>query len=314
MAGHVHGATSGRFLWLSLIITALFVVVELFFGFRALSLALISDAGHNASDALALGLAAYAIWVAKRPATHGKTFGYHRVAILTAFFNSLALILISVGILIGSWEVFLHPQPIRSGIMISVATAALLMNTVIAYWLHAGSKNSLNVRAAYLHMMGDAISSFGVVIAGIVVHFTHWTLADPLVSVMIAAFILYSSWGIIVDATNILLEGSPKDLDIHRMVGGMRAVDGVQDVHDLHVWTVGEGIHFLSCHVVLAETATMTDVAAVVKCLNTMLHDDFAIGHATIQTEIGDCDGCHIDPNDLYCALESHAIGCGHDH
>jgi cobalt-zinc-cadmium efflux system protein len=300
---------------MSLALTLLFVVLEFFFGLRTHSLALLSDAGHNASDALALGLAAYAVWVARRPATHGKTFGYHRVAILTALANSVALVVIALAILVEAWQVFLHPRPIVAGPMIAVAAVAVFMNTVIAYWLRGESHRSLNARAAYIHMAGDALSSLAVVIAGVIVHFTHWTLADPIVSVLIAAFILYSAWGIIVDATNILLEGTPKDLDVDALVEGMRSVPSVIDVHDLHIWTVGDGMHFLSCHVVLPDEFTVADQTRVIRALNEKLHDGFGIGHATIQTEIGDCDGCNIEPETLYCALEPHDHhDCAHSH
>jgi len=315
MAGHTHGATSGRLLWISLTLTLVFVAVEFFYGLRSHSLALISDAGHNASDALALGLAAYAVWVARRPASNNKTFGYHRVAILTALGNSAALIVIALAIIIEAWQVFRHPHPIQAGPMMAVAAVAVLMNTLIAYWLRGESHHSLNARAAYIHMAGDALSSLGVVIAGAVVYYTHWTLVDPIVSVLIAVFILYSAWGIVIEATNILLEGTPKNLDVDALVDGMRAVSCVVDIHDLHIWTVGDGINFLSCHIILPEDFTVADQTRVLRELNTKLHDDFAIGHATIQTEIGDCDGCNIGPTRLYCDLEPHEHhGCAHSH
>ena len=314
MAGHTHGATSGNKLWLSLALTLAFVAVEAVFGWRARSLALISDAGHNASDALALGLAAYAIWVARRPASAGKTFGYHRVAILTALANAAALVVIALAILAEAVEAFRHPAAPAGLTMIGVAAVALLMNTVIAYWLQGDSHHSLNARAAYVHMAGDALSSLAVLLAGVVVKYTGWTLADPVVSVLIALFILYSSWGIIGDATNILLEGAPKDLDVEALVAGMRAVPPVQDVHDLHVWTVGDGIHFLSCHAVLPGDMTMTEAAAIVCTLNDRLRDEFGIGHATIQTEIAGAEACRVASDRLYCALEPHAHDCGHTH
>ena len=315
MAGHVHGATSGRLLWASLGLTVAFVGAETWYGLQAKSLALLSDAGHNASDALALGLAAYAVWVAKRPATPGKTFGYHRVAILTALLNAAALVLIAFAIFGQAWQSFLHPAPVQGGLMIGVALIAVLMNTVIAYWLRGESHHSLNARAAYIHMAGDALSSLGVVIAGIVIKYTGWTLADPLVSVLIAGFILYSSWGVIGEATNILLEGAPKDLDVNALADAMRAVPPVCGVHDLHVWTVSDGLHFLSSHVVLPDEATLAEQSTVLDALNKMLHDRFAIGHATIQMEMAHAHGCRAVNGALYCALEaqehSHA-GCAH--
>lgn len=315
MAGHVHGATSGRLLWISLGLTVGFVLLETVFGLRAHSLALLSDAGHNASDALALGLAAYAVWIARRPASRHKTFGYHRVAILTALANAAALVVIALVILGEAWQAFRHPTPPQGGIMIGVAAVAVLMNTVIAWGLRGDSHHSLNVRAAYVHMAGDALSALGVVIAGLFVKYTGWTLADPLVSVLIAGFILYSSWGIIREATDVLLEGTPKGLDVEAMVAAMRQTPAVQDVHDLHLWTVGDGLHFLSCHVVVPDACTLAQSSAIVAALNKRLHEEFGINHATIQAEPADCDSCQADAQALYCGtLESHAPGCVHSH
>jgi len=314
MAGHTHGATSGRLLWISLGVTIAFVAVEAWFGHQAHSLALISDAGHNASDALALGLAAYAIWVARRPATPGKTYGYHRVAILTAFANAAALVVIALGIMIEAWLSFLHPAAVQGSLMIWVAAVAVLMNTLIAWALRSDSHHSLNARAAYVHMAGDALSSLGVVLAGFCIKFTGWTYADPLVSVLIAGFILYSSWGIIGDATNILLEGTPKDVDVEALVNTIRSTSPVCDVHDLHLWTVSDGLHFLSCHIVLPDSCTVGESQAIVASLSERLHDLFGIGHATIQTETAFGNSCRHSADDLYCVIHPHTVGCGHTH
>ncbi len=312
MAGHTHGATSGRGLWLSLGLTGAFVAAEAFFGLRAHSLALVSDAGHNVSDALALGLAAYAVWVARRPASPGKTFGYHRVAILTALANAAALVVIALGILVGAWEAFRHPQPVSGTLMIWVAAFGVLMNTVIAWMLQGDSKHSLNARAAYIHMAGDALSSLGVVLAGFLIKATGWTLADPLVSVLIAAFILYSSWGIIGETTNILMEGTPKGMEVEALAAAIKATPPVVDVHDLHVWTVSDGLHFLSCHIVLPAGCTVSESQSVVAAVNERLHDGFGIGHATIQTETLGGEACRHDTDALYCALQSSRSGCNH--
>ncbi len=316
MAGHTHGATSGKLLWLSLGLTLTFVGVEAVFGLRAHSLALLSDAGHNASDALALGLAAYAVWLGRRPASRGKTFGYGRAAILTALANAAALVVIALIIFAEAWQAWRHPQPVQGGIMIGVAAVAVVMNTLIASWLSPHSHSSLNARAAYVHMAGDALSSLAVVIAGVAVRYTHWTFADPLVSVLIGAFILYSSWGILGEATNVLLEGTPKGLDVDILVARLRATGPVQAVHDLHVWTVGDGLHYLSCHVVLPDDTTMREASNVVAALNAALQDEFAIGHATIQIERAHCDGCRADRETVLCGqLETAAVsGCGHAH
>lgn len=309
--GHVHGPTSGKKLWISLIVTLAFVVGEAFAGWVSHSLALLSDAGHNLSDALALGLAAYAIWIARKPATARHTYGYHRVAILTALFNAATLVVIALWIGVEAYQRFRHPEPIHGSLMIWVATVAVLMNTVIAVALSGDAKNSLNSRAAFIHMAGDAISSLAVVIAGVIVHYTNWVYADPLVSVLIAAFILYSAVGIVRDATDILMEATPKDLNVGELVAGIKTVSPVCDVHDLHVWTVGDGLRFLSCHVALPATCSLEQCAAIVDTLNHKLHDDFGIEHATIQTEIeGLCK--MTEATDLYCAMEGHAHE--HDH
>ena len=301
-------------MWLSLGLTGAFVAAEAGFGFRAHSLALMSDAGHNVSDALALGLAAYAVWVARRPATPGKTFGYHRVAILTALGNAAALVVIALGILVGAWSAFTHPQPVSGNLMIWVAAFGVGMNTVIAWQLQGESRHSLNARAAYVHMAGDALSSLGVVVAGLVIKATGWTLADPLVSVLIAGFILYSSWGIIGEATNILMEGTPKGVEVEAIAAAIRATGPVCDVHDMHVWTVSDGLHFLSCHIVLPADCTVSESQSIVAVISDRLRDEFGIGHATIQTETAGGDTCRHPADALYCILhpgDSHA-GCSH--
>ncbi len=312
-AGHVHGPTSGRTMWLSLAVTLLFVIGEATAGMISHSLALLSDAGHNLSDALALGLAAYAIWVARKPADSARTFGYHRVAILTALFNSVSLVVLAIWIGVEAFQHFLHPEPVGSSLMIWVALVAVLMNTVIAAALSGDAKNSINSRAAFIHMAGDALSSVAVVIAGVVIHYTHWVYADPLVSALIAAFILYSAWGIVGDAANILMENTPKSVDVDKLVAGMKAVAPVCDVHDLHIWTVGDGLNFLSCHVALPSDTTLEQCAAVVGTLNKKLHDEYSIGHSTIQTEVEGICPTHGEA-ELYCAMESHQHDAGESH
>lgn len=309
-AGHVHGPTSGAKMWLFLLVTLAFVIGETAAGVLSHSLALLSDAGHNLSDALALGLAAYAVSVVRRPATSARTFGYHRVAILTALFNAVSLVALSLWIGVEAIGHFFHPQPVGGALMIWVALVAVAMNTVIALALSGDAKHSLNSRAAYVHMAGDALSGAAVVVAGLVIHFTGWVYADPLVSALIAAFILYSAWGIVSDATGVLLENTPKNVDVARLVEGMRSISPVRDVHDLHIWTVGDGLHFLCCHVSLPANCTLEQCALVVGQLSQKLHDEHDIGHATIQTEVeGLC--ATSDAAALYCSLESHSHGVG---
>ncbi len=300
-AGHVHGATSGLMLWVSLGVTLSFVVVEAAAGYYAHSLALLSDAGHNLSDALALGLAAYAIWIAKSPANPRRTYGYHRVGILTALFNAVTLIVIAVFILAEAYHLFQKPDHVNGTLMLWVAAVAFFMNTVIAALLHEGAKESMNMRAAFIHMAGDAISSLAVLVAGLIVLKTGWLYADPVVSVLIAVFILFSSWGIVRDATDILLEGTPKDLDIDKMVEALRQVPEVRAIHDLHTWAVADGMNYLSCHVVVGEACTMSQSSRIIQAINELLFHDFSIAHATIQVESeGDCVSAS-HPNPLFC-------------
>ncbi len=297
----MHGQTEGPMLWLCLIVTLAFVVGEAFAGFVSNSLALLSDAGHNFSDAFALGLAAYAVWIARKPSNAGKTYGYHRASILTALFNAATLLVIAVVIVIEAVSIFRHPQPVHGELMMWVAAVSVLMNTVIAALLRGGASHSLNVRAAYIHMAGDALSAVGVLAAGWVVKSTGWTYADPAVSVLIAGFIAWSSIGVARDATNVLLEGSPKGLDVEKMIDAMREVGHVQAVHDVHVWTVSDHLNFLSAHVEVANARTMEECGAVIRDVNEVLFHRFGIGHATIQVEsAGACgEESRLDP--LHC-------------
>ena len=304
-AGHVHGPTSGRKLWLSLVVTLIFCAGEALAGYTSHSLALLSDAGHNLSDALALGLAAYAVYAMRKPASGSHTYGYYRISTLTALFNASTLVVIALWIAIEAISRIKHPEPVVGTLMIWVATVSVLMNTVIALALSGDAKKSLNSRAAFVHMAGDALSSLAVVIAGIVVHYTSWPYADPLVSILIAAFILWSAVGIVRETGEILMEKAPKDIDLNLLAKRVQSFEPVCGVHDLHVWTVGEGQTLLSCHVALPAGCSLEQSCQTIASLSKMLHDDFSIGHATIQPEI---EGfCKIaDEETLYCKMESH--------
>jgi cobalt-zinc-cadmium efflux system protein len=276
-------------------LTLLFVLVEAAFGWFAHSLALLSDAGHNLADAAALGFSWYALSVASKPSHEGMTFGYHRVGIFAALANALSLVLIAV--LIG-WEAIERirdPQTANGGVMIVVAIAAIVVNLVIGLWLQRGAKDDLNIRSAYLHMLGDAISAFGVVIAGVLVATLHLPLADPIVSLLIAGLILYSSYGVLRESGTVLLEGTPAGMDMPAVIGAIKSVSGVLDVHDLHVWMVGPGVVACSCHVLVAEQS----IRQGQQVLRAVVHDlehRFRITHTTVQVEV---EGCAAD--DMYC-------------
>ncbi|MDR3553361.1 MAG: cation diffusion facilitator family transporter [Syntrophobacteraceae bacterium] len=305
--GHHHNTTSGRKFWLSLGVTLFFCAGEAIAGLVSHSLALISDAGHNLSDALALGLAAYAMWAVRKPGSGRHTFGFHRVPILTALFNASTLVVIALFICIEAVHRFRQPESVNGTLMIWVALVALVMNTVIAAFLHGDAKHSLNSRAAFIHMAGDAISSLAVIFAGVVAHYTRWDYADPLASVLIAAFIFYSAVGIVKDAADILMEKAPKHLDLEALVESIKSIPPVCAVHHVHVWTVGESINLLSCHVALPASCTLEESGSIIDMINKRLHDDFAIGHATIQIETDGLCG----PSE--CRLGAHVHEHEHD-
>jgi cobalt-zinc-cadmium efflux system protein len=301
--GHTHGAASsyGTVLYLSLIATVIFVVAEAGIGYVAHSLALMSDAGHNFCDALSLALSAYAIRIARKPANSRNTFGYHRVAILTALLNSAALAVISIGILVKAVQTFADPVPIDSRLMLITAAVALVVNGAIVLALHGGAKHSLNIRATYLHMAADVISSILVLLAAIVIAHTRLYILDPVVSLGIAAIIFTSCWKIVREATDILLESSPRGLDIELMIDRVLTLPHVNAVHDLHVWTVSDGLDFLSCHIEVADTHTMAECADIMRSINTILLNDFGIAHSTIQVEIAGTCISSDDTDPLYC-------------
>jgi cobalt-zinc-cadmium efflux system protein len=296
---HAHGhgsvSVSRTVMGAAVAATLTFVIVEAFAGWLGHSLALLSDAGHNLADAAALGLSWYALRIARRPSHHGMTFGYHRVGVFAALINALSLVGIAVWI---GWEAIVrlrHPELASGGLMIGVAAVGIVVNTAIGLGLHRASKQDMNVRSAYLHMMGDALSALGVVIAGVLVATTRTSLADPTVSLLIAALILYSSYGVLRESAAVLLEGTPAGLDMPALVATIRRVSGVIDVHDLHVWMVGPGVIACSCHIVVAEQS----VREGQQVLRTVVHEvehRFHITHTTVQIEV---EGCEAD--DMYC-------------
>jgi len=304
---HDHGSSlTGQRLLLSIFITVAFVVGEATAGYYSNSLALLSDAGHNFADALALILSWYGLWMAQRPSTAKRTYGYHRVGIIVALINAVSLVVIALLIFWEAVHRFGNPEPVQSKPMILVALIALVLNTLISIWLWRAAKDDLNLRSAYLHMLGDAVSAAGVVGAGIVIATTGASVADPAVSILIGILILWSSWGILREAVDVLLESVPKHIDmqtVERKIGG---VTGVLAVHDLHVWTVGAGVVACSCHITVEEQSVRSG-QNVLRAVAEELEHDFGITHTTIQVE---AEGC--DANDMYCLLK---IAQGHrDH
>ncbi len=276
-------------------VTLAFVVAEALAGWFGNSLALLSDAGHNLTDAAALGLSWYALRMADKPSHHGMTFGYHRVGVFAALVNAASLVVIALMIGFEAIARLRHPEQASGRLMIVVAMAAILVNVWISLRLHGGAKHDMNIRSAYLHMVGDAISALGVVVAGVVVLITDSTMADPIVSLMIAALILYSSYDVLRESTTVLLEGTPTSMDMPGVIAAIKGVTGVLDVHDLHVWMVGPGVIACSCHIVVAEQS-VREGQQVLRAVAHGLEHEFRITHTTIQVEV---EGCAAD--DMYC-------------
>ena len=294
--GHNHSsALTGRRILLSICVTITFVIGEAITGYFAHSLALVSDAGHNFADALALIIAWYGIWIAQKPSTARRTFGYHRVGTLAALVNSVSLVVIALLIFWEAAHRLGQPAPVHSTPMIVVAAVAIAMNTAISLWLRRDAKKDLSVRSAYIHMVGDAISALGVVIAGVIVATTGASLADPLVSILIGMLILASSWGILKESVDVLLEAMPAGMNMTEVQETIARVHGVLAVHDLHVWTIGSGMICCSCHVMVNEQSVRSG-ENVLRGVNEQLRNRFGIAHTTIQVEV---EGC--DPNDMFC-------------
>jgi cobalt-zinc-cadmium efflux system protein len=293
----------------SLVATSLFVVVEIVAGIQAHSLALLSDAGHNFTDAGALLLA----WVANRaqakPADDVKTYGYHRAGVLSAFVNALTLIVLSGWIFYEAAMRFRNPEAVQDTIMMAVAAAGLAMNGGIMLSLRRASRNDINVRSAFVHMLGDAVGSVAIIGGAIAIRYTGWEQLDPALSIAIGLLIVWSAWDITRESLNILLEGLPRGITLTDVATAMRAEDGVLDVHDLHIWSLGSSTHALSCHV-LIEDVPPSASDAILRRLNATLADRFHIHHTTVQFEHV---GCAI--SETGCAIPVHTHDAeGHHH
>jgi len=298
--GHSHHHGAGRTLIWSLALTLGFVLVQIFAGLRANSLALLSDAGHNFTDALALGLAAFGFYFAAKPADESKTYGYQRAGVLAAFVNALSLVVLSVFIFWESYQRLLTPTQVEESTMIWVASAGLVVNVAIMLGLQRQKEHDLNIRAAWLHMLGDALGSVAIIVGAILIHYTGWQRVDPILSIIIGALIVWTARQVIKESLNILLEGLPQGLKLNDVMNSMRSVEGVVDVHDLHIWTLGSSDHALSCHVLIEDMPSSASACILVR-INGLLNDRFHIHHTTVQFEHTRCAA----DSHCYSVLES---------
>jgi cobalt-zinc-cadmium efflux system protein len=312
---HVHAAPPGAgatrtqsVLRFSLVATAAYVAVTFVAGLRAHSLALLSEAGHNVSDFLALLLSFAAVYFQSRPANDSKTFGYQRAGVLAAFVNASTLILIALWIGVEAVHRLSAPVAVQPKLMMTVAAAGVVMNGVIAALLW-GVARDVNLRSAFLHMAGDTLSTAAVIAGGAGILFTSQNWIDPALSLVIAALILWSSIGIVRETLNILLEGTPRGVSLTEIRSRMESVEGVVNVHDLHVWCLGSHSSALACHVTIADIPP-SESACILVNLNHVLHDHFHISHTTVQFEHVDCGelvGCVVPIQEM-----SSSAGHGH--
>jgi cobalt-zinc-cadmium efflux system protein len=307
---HVHGGGSEktkRILRISLLATLAYVVLTFVAGVRAHSLALISEAGHNVSDFLALLLSFVAVYFQTRPANDQKTFGYQRAGVLAAFLNALTLVLIAIWIGIAAVHRLSAPVQVQPHLMMIVAAAGVLMNGVIAALLWTTSRD-VNIRSTFIHMLGDTLSTAAVIVGGGAILLTGRNWIDPVLSILIAGLILWSSVSIVRETLNILLEGTPRGISLQEIRGSLQLIQGVEDVHDLHVWSLGSQTHALASHVMIADLP-LSESGRILDEIKVMLSDRFDIQHTTIQFENADCEVVH---GCVMTVEEVHAHG--HDH
>jgi cobalt-zinc-cadmium efflux system protein len=294
-AGHFHGPQSGdreadkRALGIALALTATYTVAEIVGGWLTGSLALLADAGHMLSDNVSIVLALFAVWIAAKPPTPERTYGFKRVEILAALANGATLVLVSLWIFYEAYQRFQDPPDVLGGWMLAIAVIGLLVNVGAAAVLARSRGGSLNLEAAFRHVLADMLGSAGVITAALVIVLTGWLYADPVISVLIGMLILASAWTILRDSTRVLLEATPRGLDSIEIGTALASVDGVVDVHDLHVWTITSGFPALSAHVLVRPG---DDCHAIRRQLEVLLGERFHIEHTTLQVD-------HVQPRRL---------------
>ena len=309
MHSHTHGHASGRTLAWSLAATSAFVVIELVAGLRAHSLALISDGFHNATDALALALAWFAVFLQNKPADESRTYGYHRAGVLAAFVNAIILIGLTAWMVYESVGRLMARSAVNENVMLWVAAGGIVLNGGIMLGLQRAG-NDINIRGAFLHMLGDLLGVAAIMVGALVIRATGWTQVDPLLSILISLLIVWTAWNITRESLNILLEGLPKGLELKQVVSAIRAIDGVLDVHDLHIWSLGSNSHALSCHV-LIDDMPPSQSDHILHRLKHVLGDRFRVHHTTVQFEHMSCEisgtGCVIPVDAGHVHLHHHA-------
>jgi len=301
---------SRKALWIAIGVTGAVMVVEFIGGILANSLALLSDAGHMLTDIMSLLLSLIALQLAMRPPSPTKTYGLYRMEILAALINGSTLILISVYILYEAYHRIGSSEVVQSRIMLLVAAVGLVANGIAAWAMMRTNKKSLNIRGAYLHILGDALSSLGVIVGGLIIFFTGWYVVDPIISVLICLVILRGSFVLVKDSVNILLEAVPKDVDLGEVQKALKSIAGVKDLHHVHVWTITSGIHAMSAHILVGDIQ-MRQAGQILQEINQLLSERYRIPHTTIQFECENCEEgfyCNMD-RECVAVTEMHSHG-----
>lgn len=280
-----------------IILSSVILVAELAGGILANSLALLADAGHVFTDIIALSLSWYGIKQAERPASHKMTFGYHRVGVIIAVVNALSIFAIALFIFYEAIRRLQDPPEVDSPIMLIVATMGLGINLLVAFWLRKEQRANLNIRSAFMHSLGDALASIGVILGGIIILTTGLFVVDPIISIAIGLIIVLAAWGIFRDGLRVLLEATPPGIDLSQMISDLKNVPGVKDVHDIHVWSITPQLHAMSCHVLISDRPT-SEAAGIRQKIEEILLRQYQIEHTTLQME---CEVC--GDGDFLCKL-----------
>ncbi|MFH0769324.1 MAG: cation diffusion facilitator family transporter [Chloroflexota bacterium] len=293
MDNHHEAFTDYRRMEVTLAIVLVIMVAEIVGSILSGSLALLSDAGHMFVDSLALGLSLFAMTLARRPATATKTFGYHRFEILAALANGTILVLVSIFIFYEAYQRFLEPSPVKAPIMLTIAIIGLVANLGGVILLNKASHRSLNVKAAFWHIMGDTISSVGVIITGIVIMLTGWYFADTIVAIAIGVIILWGAVRIVSESADVLLEAVPSHIEIAKVIDIIRSIPGVNAVHDIHIWTITSNIYALSAHLVI-DNQMVSEGVGILQLVRQELAQRYNINHTTLQIECETCPSGNI--------------------
>ncbi|WP_087974237.1 cation diffusion facilitator family transporter [Oceanobacillus rekensis] len=307
---HTHGANK-KTLMISFIIITAYMIIEAIGGFMTNSLALLSDAGHMLSDAISLGIALLAFTLGAKAANHSKTFGYKRFEILAAVLNGITLILVALYIFYEAIGRFQNPPEVASTGMLIIASIGLLVNIIVAWIMMRGGdvEENLNMRGAYLHVISDMLGSVGAIIAALLIIFFGWGFADPLASVIVAALVLRSGYYVTKSGLHILMEGTPQNVDVDSVIQTIKNVNGIQNVHDLHIWSITSGLNALSCHAVVADQVSIAESEQLLRQIEHDLgHEN--IHHMTIQLETS----AHLHDDSILCNVEAEPSGHHHHH